>query len=528
MRTNGAESVKGNFVVTEMILFESGRYNERFLRSLKMGSINDDVVDRLVDEMNRTGGQGFSASSITSSRTPIINLEEEVNRDRDYIELAGGWGNKHFCVLMKIVEEPASNYHKPRTYLISGYTDRMAHSQYTKTLPDDLDFYINSILETSNERSSNNCQLFSSVNNQSSNEQLYMMRPQDVLSRYSFNSARSKDDRDSSYRGDMVRDRAIYQSSRTNNIGSNYLSKTLTGIHKNRLELMGEAMTKDRYDDGDNPMRSLLRDDEDVGSRRSLSRATEFEDEVERFRNVVAEESSEEYEFIRSIKSAARDTNNVGAFTFRQLKRIVPDIESVISVNTLDNSSTSRTGLSNRDMERVGDMDGSRFGNSTQEEIIATNIFNAFATVATSCFILMVDMVFALKYDNDTNRYTWDYEIGYEDRGRIEDGSVLFLSDVSDAKQRDLIERMGEILIDSVLQAYSRYGYEILVSIQFNANREMFVSVAIDTDRAEEFCSAIFCDSLTPPVLSNTERRGANLGQSASYLYNEIYKAIAR
>lgn len=523
MRNDGAESINGEFVVTEMILFESGRYNERFLRSLKMGSINDDVIDRLSEEITRTSGRGFSPSSISNARTPVITLEEDVDRERDYIELAGGWDKKHFCVLMKVVEEAASRYHQPKTYLISGYTDKMNHSRYSKSLPDELEFFVNSILETTNDRSSNNNQFITSVNKNSSNENLYMMRPQDVLSRHSFNSSRVGDNNDSSYRGDWVRDRAIYSSSRNNNIGSNYLAKTLTGLHKNRLELVGESMVRD--DDDDNPISSMLKGG---NGRRSLSRATELEDEMERVRNHVGEESSEEFEFIRSIKSAARDTSNVGAFSFRQLKRIVPNIESIISVNTIEQVDHTRTGLSNRDQQRVGDMDGSRFGNATQEELIATNIFNAFATVATSNFIIMVDMIFALKYDRDFNRYEWDFEIGYEDRGRVEEGAILFLSEVGHEKQRELIEHMANTMIDSVLQSYSRYGYEIVVSIQFNANREMFVSVAIDADRAEEFCSAIFCDSLTPPILSNTEKRGAKIGQATSHLYNEVYKVISR
>lgn len=526
MRINGAESINGEFVVAEMILFESGRYNERFLRSLKMGSINDDVIDRLSDEISRTNGRGFSASSISNAKTPVITLEEDVDRERDYIELAGGWDKKHFCVLMKVVEEAASKYHQPKTYLVSGYTDKMSHSRYSKSLPDELEFFVNSILETSNNRSSSNNQFITSVNKNSSNENLYMMRPQDVLSRHSFTSSGIKGDGQTSYRGDWVRDRAIYASSRNNNIGSNYLALTLTGLHKNRLEMVGESHLRDDDEDSDNPIQSMLRGTN--GPRRSLSRATEYEDEMERVRNHVGETSSEEFEFIRSIKAAARDTNSVGAFTFRQLKRLVPTIEDVISVNTIQQADHTRTGLSNRDNERVGDMDGSRFGNSTQEELIATNIFNAFATVATSCFIIMVDMIFALKYDEDYNRYVWDFEIGYEDRGRVEEGSILFLSDVGEEKQRELIDRMANTMIDSVLQSYSRYGYEIVVSVQFNANREMFVSIAIDTDRAEEFCSAIFCDSLTPPILSNTEKRGARIGQATSHLYNEVYKVISR
>ena len=66
MRTEGAISTNGDFVVTDLYLFESGRYNERFLRSLKFGTINDDVIDRLADEINRTNGRGFSSSSISS------------------------------------------------------------------------------------------------------------------------------------------------------------------------------------------------------------------------------------------------------------------------------------------------------------------------------------------------------------------------------------------------------------------------------------------------------------------------------
>lgn len=526
MRIKGAESINGNFVVTDLYLFEGGRYNERFLRSLKMGSINGSVVDRLADEITRTHGRGFSPTAIAATRTPVITLEEDVNRERDYIELVNGWDKKHFCFIMKIVEQAASVHHSDRTYLISGYTDRMEHNKYTKRIPDELEFYVNSILETTNERASNNDQLFSSINRSSSQEQLYMMRPQDILSRYSYSKVRDREGLDSSYRSDWIRDRSIQTSSRNNNIAANYLSKTLTGLHKTRLDLMGERVARS-FDDEDDDVNPLTRH---LGSRsrRGLSRATELEDEIENVRNHVGEEPAEEYEFIRSIKSAARDTSNVGCFRMRQLKRLCPEIEEVISVNVQAQQEFTRSGARNQDNNRIGDMDGERFGYSTTEEIIATNIFNAFATVAASSFIMLIDIIFALAYDEEFGEYRWDYEVGYEDRGRMEEGSVAFLDVVSDDIQTELIDRLAQTMIDSVLSSYSRFGYDVMVGVRFNMNREIFVTVAIDTDEPIEYCSAIFCDSLTPPVLSNTERRGARLGEEVTSLYTAIHKAMTQ
>lgn len=523
MRIKGAESLNGNFVVTDLYLFEGGRYNERFLRSLKMGSINDSVVDRLAEEIGRTNGRGFSASSIANTRTPMITLESDVDRQHDYIELVNGWDKKHFCFIMKIVEAAASIHHVDRTYLISGYTDKMEYSKYSKSLPDDLEFYVNSILETSNERASNNNQLFSSINGSSSNDRLYMMRPQDVLSRFSYAKVRENQGMDSSYRSDWVRDRAIQASSRANNIASSYLAKTLTGIHKTRLEMVGEHILgrDDEYEDSIS--RHLGK-----GTRRGLSRATELEDEIEAVRNVVSEDPAEEYEFIRSIKQMARETHNVGCFRLRQLQRLCPDISEVTTVNVMVKETFNRSGLANHDHGRVGDMDGEGFGGASTEEIIATNILNSFATVASSCFVVIMDIMFALRYDEDMGRYEWDFEISYEDRGHEEEGSVVFLDMVSDEMQRELIDRVAQTMIDSVLSSYSRFGYEIVIGVRYNMNREMFVTVAIDTDEPIEFCSAIFCDSLTPPVLSNRERRGAKLGENVTALYNEIHKVLTR
>lgn len=524
MRTTGAMSNNGNFVVTDLYLMEGGRYNERFLRSLKMGPINENVIDRLTDEIMRTNGSGFSSGTIADTRTPIITLEDSVDRDRDRVDLVNGWDAKHFCFICKIVEEAASIHHAPRAYLVSGYTDKMEYTKYSKSLPDDLEFFVNSIIETSNERASNNNMLFSSVNKRSTDRDLFMMRPQDVLSRHSYAKTSLDRGMDSSYRGDWIRDRVIAPSSRTNNIGANYLAKTLTGLHKNRLELIGEKMMDDRYQDDDNPIARHL----GGSSRRQLSRATELEDELEHVRNYVGEDAAEEFEFIRSIKEAARDTANVGAFRFRQLKRICPDIESIVNVSVIAKTNFTRSGMVNNDNRRLGDMDGERFGYATQEELIATNVFNAFATVANASFVMMIDIMFALKYDPDRARYDWDFEVGYDDRGRTEEGTILFLDIVSENTQRDMVERLGQTMIDSVLTSYSRFGYEIMIGIRFNMNREMFVTVAIDTDSPIEFCSAIFCDALTPPVISNTERTGARLGEATNALYNEIHRAMIK
>ena len=47
----GANSKRDNFVVTKLLLIESGVYNDRFLRSLSMGYIDENTVDCLTDKL---------------------------------------------------------------------------------------------------------------------------------------------------------------------------------------------------------------------------------------------------------------------------------------------------------------------------------------------------------------------------------------------------------------------------------------------------------------------------------------------
>ena len=44
----------------------------------------------------------------------------------------------------------------------------------------------------------------------------------------------------------------------------------------------------------------------------------------------------------------------------------------------------------------MGDLDGEDWGYSTQEELIATEVANAFSTIALSTFIANVDIMFTL------------------------------------------------------------------------------------------------------------------------------------
>ena len=81
-------------------------------------------------------------------------------------------------------------------------------------------------------------------------------------------------------------------------------------------------------------------------------------------------------------------------------------------------------------------------------------------------------------------------------------------------------------MIDDVLNSYTRQGYEIMISVRYNMNREIFISVAIDTDEPYELCTPVFCDSITSPTQSNSEQRGARLGEGSVQLYQEIFRAI--
>ncbi len=528
MRINGAPSLNEEFVISELFLFESGRYNERFLRSLKFGSMTDDVVDNLASEILRTNGRGFSASSIAKNRTPVITLDEDVNRERDRLELVRGFDSKRFCFIMKIVEEAASVHQRPKIYLVSGYTDKIDYSRFSRSLPDDLEFYVNALLEVTDEKATNNNQLFGYANYSSVSERLHMLRPQDVISKYTFTSSNNSSGIGSSFRSDQLNGRSIETNSRQNTVTSNYLSRTLTGLHKNRMEVLGEQAFREQEEDGDNPALSLLRTGRRRGGFSSVGRADELEEELERVRTVVSEDSSEEFQFLRDIRRAARQTQNAGVFTYRQLEKICPTVSDVVQISVLREDRTTRSGLIDTDHQRIGDLDGEMWGESNQEELIATNVSNAFIAIASTSFVLVVDIIFALRYDEDEERYVWDFEIGYDDDGRVENGQIVFAEQIPDNLQEELIDRLGYSMIDNVLSAYTRYGYEIMVSVRYNMNREIFISVAIDTDKVYELCTPIFCDSISSPTQTTNENRGMRLGESAVQLYQEIFKAIRR
>lgn len=523
MRHNGAESLNGTFSIVELYLFESGRYNDRFLRSLKFGSITDGVVDRLSEEILRTNGRGFSSGSIANNRTPVIQLDDKVDRNRDRLEIARGFDQKRFCFIMKIIEAAASSHHGDRVYLVSGYTDKMEYSRFSKSIPDDLEFVVNSLLETTSNRSSNSSQLFGYGNAMATSDRMYMLRPQDVISKYSFTKSNHGEGVKSSFRSDHISGRSINTNSRQNTITSTYLSRTLTGLHKNRMEVMGEDAVRDRDNSSDNPAHKFLLGNR---SRDNNSRAGELEDELERVRSVVSEDASDEFDFLREIRRAARSTSNAGVFTFRQLTKICPDVSNVIQVSVMREQATSRTGLFTSDDQRIGDMDGREWGESLQEEIVATNVSNAFVAACTTSFIFVIDIIFALKYDDIEGKLVWDFEIAYDDNGRDRQGSIVFAEQVSDKTELELIDRFAWVMIEDVLNAYTRYGHEMMVSVRYNMNREIFINVAIDTDKPYELCTPIFCDAITSPTQTTSESASMRLGEGAVQLYQEIFRAI--
>lgn len=524
MRHTGAESVNGTFIVAELYLFESGRYNDRFLRSLKFGSITDGVVDRLSEEILRTNGKGFSSGAIANNRTPIIQLDENVDRSRDRLEIARGFESKRFCFIMKIIEASASTHHRDRVYLVSGYTDRMEYSRFSKSIPENMEFVVNSLLETTSSRSTNSNQLFGYGNANATSERMYMLRPQDVISKFSFNNTNHGAGVKGSFRSDHVTGRTINTNSRQNTITSTYLSRTLTGLHKNRMEIMGEDAVREREDGSDNPASKFLLSNRPRTN--STSRADDLEDELERVRTVVSEDAADEFDFLKEIRRAARETSNAGVFTYRQLEKICPDIASIIQISVMRETSTLRTGLFTSDDQRVGDMDGEQWGESLQEEIVATNVSNAFVAACTSSFIFVIDIIFALKYDDIEGKLVWDFEIAIDDNGRDRQGAIVFAESVSEETERELIDRFAWVLIEDVLNAYTRYGHEMMVSVRYNMNREIFINVAIDTDEPYELCTPIFCDAITSPTQSTSENASKRLGEGAVQLYQEIFKAI--
>ena len=526
MRQQGALSEKGNFAVLDLFLFESGRYNDRFLRSLKFGSITDSTIDRLVDEIHRTGGNGFSAGAIARNSSPVITLDEDIDRGLSRLEIARGYDSKRFCFIMKIEEEKPSHHLGAITYLVSGYTDRLEHSRFTRSIPDDLEFYVNSFLEITTDKPTNNSQLFGVANELavSGRSQLFMSRPQDIISKYTYDNSDliSREGDVVSFRSDRINGRTIQANSRHNTVGSTYLARALTGIHKNRIEILSDEAVGERIGDSYNPASSLM-----SGVIRG-TRGSELENEISRAREVVSEDAADEFKFLIEIRRAARTSSNAGIFSFKQLRKIVPDIETVTTVNVIREDRTTRTGLADNDQSRIGNLDGEEWGQVSTEEIIATNISNAFISLATTCFIMVIDIIFALRYDEFEERYIWDYEIGYDDHGHLSQGSLVFVNNVSDEIEESLIDRLGQTLIDQVLASYTRYGYEIMISVRYNQNRELFIAVAIDTDSPYELCTPIFCDSVSSPTQTLNESHSFKMGEGVTQLYQEIFRNMKR
>ncbi len=517
MRNRGAESINGGFVITDLIMLEGGRYNDRFLRSLKIGKIGHDTVDRLHEEILTTNGKAFRPGVIANITSPVITLDPEVNRDDDRLEIARGFEEKRFCWIMKIVEQSAAAGHVPKRYTVTGYTDRMEYSKFSKSIPDELEFYINSILEVNGSRK-NNLQLFTEMNVQSSSKDLYTIRPSDVISKHSFINLTTSTRNRGSYHGDVVTGKTFKTSSRQNNIPANYLAKTLTGLQKTRMELetsriIGEA-------DSETYVNSFMSN----GGRRCSGRGSEIEAEYEAARISVNDNYAEEYEFIQMLKDEARNTQRVGSFSFRQLLRLVPHVEDHITLSLIRKDLTSIRGRHGDSNDRMGNMDGEDWGYSTQEELIATEVANAFSTVALSTFIANIDIMFTLN-DDGMDGVEWDFAIGYEDDQGEQEGSVLFLDDVPEQLEEEFIDKLGHTMIDSVLNSYKNYGYDIFISVQYNMNRELFVRVAIDSDEAMEFCTPICCDSITSPIISNKTRTGLKLGEGITELYKEVYRS---
>lgn len=512
----GAESNNGKFVVTKFLLLESGVYNERFLRSLEMGVIDEDAIDSLTDSLARTGGR-FSPGDVGSLHSPLMVLEAQIDRDEAGIDLINGWDRKRFCFIMFVEETRASNYSSDRRYIITGYTDMMEYSKFSRSIPDNLEFYVNSVIESGDRGSVKNLNLFSNNNHSMTSGNLLMIRPTDVLSRYAFNHTPVESSIGTprrSYRSDRINERSLYTSSRNNATANIYMGKLLTGLHNTRMESIASRELEDRHSD------NLL-------GHRTVGGGSRLEDELSSARLGVRDSSAEEFNFLRQLKDWGRNNGQgVGGFVFRQLLREVPRIEELVEISLIDRENATINGRYKGSTDRVGNMDGERWGGATQEEIVCTEVANAFTTIAQQCAIVSVDMVFSLLPDKDYGDYRWDFEIGVSDRD--EEGSILFMDNLSVDMEEELTDRLGGMMIDNVLNSYSRYGRDIFISVQYNMNREIFVSVAIDSDRATEYCSGIFCDSLTSSVLTTDSRAGDKIGNKSISLYDQVYKNLGR
>lgn len=522
MRERGAMSASGGFVVTDLIMLEGGRYNERFLRSLKIGKITHNTIDRLTDELIQTNGKTFRPGSIANLSSPLITLESEIDRDRDRLEIASGFETKRFCWILKIKEVEVAAGHKPKTYTVTGYTDRLEFSKLSKSIPGNLEFYINAILEIGEKRK-NNLQLFTELNTNSSTKDLYLIRPSDVIAKHAFLNISTGSNNRSSYHGDKLQGKTFKTSSRSNAIASNYAAKSLIGLHKSRMEAEVSRTFSDMGDDDDYTNSFLGRH----SSRRSMGRSSEIEAEYEAARTTLNDKYAEDYEFIQLLKDEARNTHRVGSFTFRQLLKFVPDIEDYISLSLVRKDMQSIRGRNGDSNDRMGNLDGEEWGYPTQEELIATEVANAFSTIALSTFISNIDIMFTLVED-ELDEVSWDFAIGYEDNHGEQEGSVMFFDEIPEELEEEFIDKLGYTMIDSVLNAYKNFGYEIFISVQYNMNREIFIRVAIDDDEAIEFCTPIFCDSITSSVISNRERSGVKLGEGITELYKQVYQGARR
>lgn len=449
--------------VITAIFRETSRYDQMHLRPYTTVNYNSGVAAMLSEATS--GGSVFDASSLSAVASNFLGYQSQ---SAGVANISNGFDTKRFSFVLKFVDTNTNTSGRTITVL-TGYTDHMGATANQVdisniSLDANMRMYFNNLI-TLRERPMNTPHgiqmqtnmisarqiLFNSGMGQYMNgvEAQYTLRPEDVMQHMSF----ANDEISSQIYADGGFDASsmlssVRPSSRSHSLPASYLAMTM----EKYVSATQTEMGKDDFDD-----------------------TAVYRSAKQKLREVPLMQNA----LLRTLIQSG-NFNEMGYATMGELMRAYPHFDYVAEVHYND--------MRAKQMEySPGQAAG--WGGMDNETIVGNSLQQMVPAIMSDCMVSRI----AFTATNDVIGGKFDVRIG---------GYASFIDNMD---MTHWLITLRERIITEVLLPISHQGHIILaVTMEVQMDGDARINISYDGGPTIPYVAPMFCDSLYPPVISNS------------------------
>jgi len=471
-----------NFVVSRMLMFETARYDDVFLRPYE-SHFNQQIGNMLTESTD--GGTKVNPTTLAAAAGAFLKPSTAAT---GIANLANGFGEKRFSFMMELRRDNVGHLGGGSRYILTGYTNHLGISNLNGTnhLDPNMMFYINNVFELrdtfiptphGNEHQVNVASSRHVLHNQGSADYMqqsqpqYTLRPEDIMSELEYSDTAFT-------HADTINGTSVLSgprmSDRRNESRPTYLTNTIRCFKDAQMDT-------DAYDGADGGGYDQLHSNQIWSHTR------------DKLRDVPVSNNA----FMQLLMSST-SYKQTGFVNYQELCRLLPELDHVAEVVMASPAARSAEYQPGQ---------GENWASMGQETLASTIIQQMTPAIMSDCLLTNIGFVAT----NDTIGSMDDVRV-YAANGFTE--GLDYSRYIS-----HFIERLKrEVLMDISHFNQIRYSVEVHIDLL----NESYYKISLDGGPFVWHTAPSFCDGLYAPVVSGNHDSLENMSSDISTMLHNI------